>query len=139
MSAVILEVLRTGVRVRPPVICPADKDEFSVLMNHLNTLVEEICSGVHTSVRLRWCTTCIPALKYLAFLFLFALKTLGGKLGGEISILSPPLQRTRPGTTDNTTEKQQNEDTGILFAAATELLLGRDRSVCKGILCRILR
>lgn len=52
MSAVILEVLRAGVRVRPLVIRPADKDEFSVLMNHLNALVEEIRSGAHTFVRL---------------------------------------------------------------------------------------
>lgn len=48
MSAVILEVLRAGVRVRPPVIRPADKDEFSILTNHLNALVQEICSGAHT-------------------------------------------------------------------------------------------
>lgn len=48
----------------------ADKDEFSILMNHLNALVEEICSSVSTFVRL-WCyKTCIPALKYLSFLFL---------------------------------------------------------------------
>lgn len=93
MSEVISEVLRTGVIVRPPVIRPADKDEFSIHMNHPNALVEEICSSVGTFVRLRCCKTCIPALQYLSFLLLFVLKTLGGKLGGETSVLSPQLQK----------------------------------------------
>lgn len=30
----------------------SDKDEFPILMNHLNVLVEEICSSVSTFVRL---------------------------------------------------------------------------------------
>lgn len=53
----------------------ADKDEFSILMNHLNALVEEICGGVSIFVRLCCCKPCIPALKYLSFLFLFVPKT----------------------------------------------------------------
>lgn len=92
MSEVISEVLRTGVIVRPPAIRPADKDEFSIHMNHLNALVEEICSSVGTFARLRGCKTCILALQYLSCLLLFVLKTLGGKLGGEICVLSPQLQ-----------------------------------------------
>lgn len=72
----------------------ADKDEFSILMNHLNALREEICSSVSTFVRLWCCKTCNLVLKYLSFLFLFVLKTLGGKLGGEFSVLSPRVQKT---------------------------------------------
>lgn len=84
----------------------ADKDEFSFLMNHLNALVEEICSSISTFVRLGCCKACIPALKYLSFLFLFVLKTLGSKLGGEFSVLLSLLSGRKlcPSTTANSNQ-----------------------------------
>lgn len=74
----------------------ADKEEFSILMNHRNALVEEICSSVRTFVRLCRCKPCIPALKYLSFLFLFVPKTLDGQHGGESRVLSPQVPKAWP-------------------------------------------
>lgn len=94
-------ILRTGVIVCPPVIRPDQprltRMNFLFFMNHLNALAQEICSSVSPFVRLWCCKTCIPPLKYLSFLCLFVLKTLGGKLRSEFSVLlSPQVQKAQP-------------------------------------------